>query len=216
MWVMKLKAIHKNCLLTPKAVEFKVTDYVYLISAYKKNKKFYYVEIHILEGKEENKELFLKALKKEKTIIKVEKEGNLVITLNEEPITKQYYEPFFDKTYIQNKPIIVSPEGYEIWELISWDKEMLTQFLKKFPKEFFDIEMQSIKRISLKEVYIPKIAPELTSKQKESLLLAVKNGFYEYPKKIELQELAILMKLSRQTYQEHLHKAEKKILDLFV
>ena len=216
MWVMNVKAVHHNCLLTPKAVQYNVTDYVYLISAYKKKNKFYYVEIHILEGKEDNKELFIQALKKERTIIKIEKEGNLIFTLNEEPITKKYYEPFFDKTYIQNKPIIVSPEGYEIWELIAWNKEMLMEFLTKFPKSVFDIQLQYIKKISLKEIYLPKVAPELTSKQKQALLLALKNGFYEYPKKIELQELAKIMKLSRQTYQEHIHKAEKKILDLFI
>ncbi len=215
MWVMKFKAVHHNCLLTPKAVKYNVTDYVYLISAYKKKGKFYYIEIHILEGKEENKEEFVKALKREKTIIKMEREGNLVFTLNEKPIGKQYYEPLFDKAYIQNKPIIVSPEGYEVWELIAWNKEMLIEFLKKVPKHIFDVKLQYIKKIKLKEVYLPKVAPELTPKQKQALMLAIKHGFYSYPRKIEIQDLSQLIKISRQTYQEHLHKAEKRILDLF-
>jgi predicted DNA binding protein len=57
--------------------------------------------------------------------------------------------------------------------------------------------------------------PELTDKQKTAIELAIKNGYYEYPRKIELKKLAKIMKVSYSTYQAHLRKAEKSLIPFF-
>ena len=45
--------------------------------------------------------------------------------------------------------------------------------------------------------------------------LAIKHSYYDYPRKIELEKLADIMKISYSTYQAHLRKAEKKLLPFF-
>jgi predicted DNA binding protein len=209
MWVAKYKIWHKNCLLRPKCVKHKVADFVYLINSWSGGKSFYYTELHILQGKEDDKKGFIKELRKEKTVKKLEKKGDYIFTLNQEPIQKKYYSPAFDSRIIQIKPIAQRTDGYEDWELASWDKATLMKILD-IP--VFDVELKFIKETKLGDIFLPHIYPKLPPKQKEAIELAVQNGYYEYPRKIDLERLSKIAKVKRQTYQESLRKAEKKLV----
>jgi predicted DNA binding protein len=209
MWVAKFKIWHKNCLLRPKCVKHKVTDFVYLINSWKEKKKFYYTESHILQGTEENKRKFIKDLKKEKSIKKLEQRGDYIFTLNEEPIEKQYYSPAFDPKIIQVKPVAQRADGFEDWELACWDKDTL---MKIMDVPVFEVELIYIKETKLADIFLPHIYPKLSPKQKEAIELAVKHGYYQYPRKIDLEKLAEIAKVKRQTYQENLRRAEKKLI----
>lgn len=209
MWVAKFKIWHKNCLLRPKCVKHKVTDFVYLINSWKEKKKFYYTESHILQGAEENKRKFVKDLKKEKSIKRLEQRGDYIFTLNEEPIEKQYYSPAFDPKIIQVKPVAQRVDGFEDWELACWDKETL---MKIMDVPVFEVELIYIKETKLADIFLPHIYPKLSPKQKEAIELAVKQGYYQYPRKIDLEKLAEIAKVKRQTYQENLRRAEKKLI----
>lgn len=209
MWLAKFKIKHKNCLLTPKCVKRKVTDLVYVLKAWNDGQHYCYTELHILQGSEENKKKFLRDLKKEKTIIKVEAKGNYIFTLNKEPLEKQYYSPVFDPHLLQPKPIMVSPDGYEYWEMACWDRKPLMDILKV---PVFETELKSIQNMKLAEIYLPQIYPKLSPKQKQALELAVKEGYYDYPRRIYLEKLAHIAKVKRQSYQENLRRAEKKLV----
>lgn len=209
MWLAKFKIKHKNCVLTPKAVKYNVVDLVYVLNSWNDQKNYYYTELHILQGKEENKKRFVHALKKEKTVKKVEAQGNYIFSLNKEPLEKQYYSPVFDQRLLQPKPIVVSPDGFEYWEMACWDKKPLMEILKV---PVFKAELRFIKNIKLAEIYLPKIYPQLSSKQQEAIELAVKEGYYDYPRRIYLEKLAHIAKVKRQSYQENLRRAEKKLV----
>ena len=56
------------------------------------------------------------------------------------------------------------------------------------------------------------MAPDFTDKQKRAFELAVENGYYDIPKRIDLRRLAKVMEISIATYQEHLKRAEAKII----
>ena len=165
--------------------------------------------MHILQGKEENKRKFIKDLKKEDSIKKFEQRGNYIFTLNEEPIEKQYYSPVFDPKIIQVKPVAQRIDGFENWELGCWDKETL---MKIMDVPVFDVELIYIKQTKLSDIFLPHIYPKLSPKQKEAIELAVKQGYYEFPRKIELEKLAEISGVKRQTYQENLRRAERKLI----
>jgi predicted DNA binding protein len=209
MWVARFKIWHKNCLLRPRCVKYQITDLVYLINSWGEKNKFYYTELHILQGTEENKKKFIKDLKKEKSIKKLEQKGNYVFTLNKEPLEKQYYSPVFDPKIIQVRPVVQRNDGYEDWEIASWDRESL---MKITEVPVFDVEIKSIKETKLSDIFFPHIFPKISTKQKEVIELAIKNGYYEYPRKITLEKLAKIVKVKRQTFQENLRKAEKKLI----
>ena len=209
MWIAKFKIWHKNCLLRPRCIKYKVTDFVYLINSWEEKKRFYYTELHILQGKEEDKKKFVKDLKKEKVIKKLEQKGNYIFTLNEESLQKQYYSPVFNPKIIQVKPVAQRTDGYEDWELASWDKEIL---MKIIDVPVFDVELKSVEESKLSDIFLPQIYPKLSARQREAIELAVKSGYYNYPRRIHLEKLADISKVKRQKFQENLRKAEKKLI----
>ena len=95
----------------------------------------------------------------------------------------------------------------------AWQKkEELINFIKKI-KPFCDsFDLLSIKNTPLKNIYFPKLMPKLTDLQKKALELAIKEGYYEAPKRTSLRKLAVLMKISLATFQKHLQKAESKVI----
>ena len=52
----------------------------------------------------------------------------------------------------------------------------------------------------------------LTRKQAQALVYALENGYYQVPKKVTTEEMASRLSLPRTTYEEHLRKAEGKVL----
>ena len=211
MWNAIFEVTHKTCVIAPRCKKYKVTDLVYLLNAWEENNLFYYTEAHILQGKEKNKKRFIKDFKKEKTNKKFEQKGNFLITLTERPSWMAAYMPLWDKKIIQTSPVIQKTDGTELWEMACWDKEPLTNILHRLPKEF-KIKIKSIQQTKLDELFLPHIMPNLSDKQKEVLELAVKEGYFNFPRKINLDGLAKKMKISKQTLQQHLRVAEKKLV----
>ena len=53
---------------------------------------------------------------------------------------------------------------------------------------------------------------QLTEKQLKALVSAVEGGYYEIPKRVTTEDLAKMHKQPRTTYEEHIRKAESKIV----
>jgi predicted DNA binding protein len=211
MWKAIFEGKHATCILAPLCKKYQVTDFVYLVNAWEEKDAFYYSEAHILQGSGENKKKFVSELKKQESIIKFEQKGNFIITLEKKPRWMAAYLPLWDKRLIQTKPVIQKSDGTEHWEMASWDKEPLIQILERLPKEF-EIKLKSVSQTKISEIFLPHILPKLSDKQMETITLAVKKGYYEFPRKVNLDGLAKELKLSKPTVQQHLRTAEKKVV----
>ncbi|MGV8150776.1 MAG: helix-turn-helix domain-containing protein [Candidatus Woesearchaeota archaeon] len=209
MWIARFKNWHKDCIIRPRCVKYNVTDNVYLINSWTEKGHFYYTELHILQGREEDIKRFIKDFKKDKTILNAEVKGNNIITLNEKHESHNFYDPLFDHRLIYVKPVVQRLDGYEDWEIACWDKKPLMEIMN-IPT--FDMKLIWVKNVKFTDLFIPRIYPKLSAKQKQALELAVKEGYYEYPRKTELETLAKISKVKRQTYQEHLRRAEHKLV----
>jgi len=66
---------------------------------------------------------------------------------------------------------------------------------------------------NIDDIYILRLLPGLPKKQKDAISLAYKSGYYQFPKKTNLNKLA---KVSKQTFQENLKKAEAKLMPLLL
>ena len=208
MWLAKFKIWHKDCTITPLCVKFKVTDFVHLINYWEKEKRFYYTERHILQGTEKNIKKFVKKFKKEKSLIKMEQKGNVIFSHNFYTADKNYWKVVFNPKIIQVKPVIIKTDGIEYWELASWDKKSLMKILN-LP---YKVKLISIQNTKLIDVFLPRLYPKLPPKQKVAIELAVKSGYYNYPRKVDLETLGKMSKVKRQTFQENLRRAEKKLI----
>lgn len=211
MWKAVFEGSHESCIISPLCRKHNITDFVYLINAWEENDAFWYSEAHILQGEEENKKKFIRDLKKDNSITQLEQKGNFIITLNKRPSWMSVYMPLWDKRLIQIKPIVQKTDGTELWEMACWDKEPLMQILERLPKEF-RIKLKSIEETKIDDIFLPHIMPKLSEKQKQVIQLAVKRGYFDFPRKANLDKLAKEMKISKQTLQQHLRIAEKKLV----
>ena len=107
-----------------------------------------------------------------------------------------------------------------IWDIPSiFTKEKMTlsvtgteENLKKtldLMKNLGEVISISFKKATFNEQSILSV---LTEKQKEILIAAKKNGYYNYPRKINSQELSNKIGLSKPTVVQHLRKAEVRIV----
>lgn len=61
-------------------------------------------------------------------------------------------------------------------------------------------------------ISLSSVFSELTEKQVDALLSALDNGYYQVPKRVTAEEIARKQNVPRTTYEEHVRKAESKIL----
>ncbi len=211
MWVARFKIWHKNCRIRPLCEKYNVTDFVYVIKSWIKKNRFFYTQHHILQGREQDKKRFVRDFKRMKGVRRLEYKGNCMLTLREDPINESF-DPIFNPQIIQIKPVVQRTDGFEDWELASWDKEEL---MRIFNIPAYKVKLRSIEKKKLTDVVLAHLSPDLTVKQKEAIQLAMKHGYYNFPRKIDLVHLAKLSKVSRPAFQERLRKAEKKIIPVF-
>ena len=112
----------------------------------------------------------------------------------------------FKLDLIWTTPTIVSEE--KLTYSCIGDQENILKFIDVM-KQYGTILNMSF----LKAVYQPQdILSILTDKQREVVLAATKFGYYDYPKKINSQQLSQKVNISKATLVQHLRKAEGRIM----
>ncbi|MFH1587951.1 MAG: helix-turn-helix domain-containing protein [Candidatus Diapherotrites archaeon] len=211
MWVAKLKYTHEDSATIPYAKKYNITILAYPMNSYEKDGMLHITTGHLIKGEKEDKEKYFKEIVKNKKLEQVEIEGDFVIYSLSVPAKETHMQIYITPEIILTKPIEIRPDGFQYTEFASWDKKYLTGFIKKAGK-YINIELSKIMQEKITDFYIPHAMPKLTEKQKKTVLTAYKNGYYEYPKKTTIESLARQLKLGASTAQEHLRKAEQKLL----
>ncbi len=209
MWLAKLKLKH-DCILGNRCKKFKIMLHSLELGERKENGKILTTSFHQLVGKANPIQQFLQDLKQDKHAVHFEVNGNMLLLTDS--AAQKPVSIFMKKKMFVTKPVLIDTQGYEHWEVVSYQKEEIMLFLAKIKKFVDEFILESVKNTPLQNVYFPKIMPQLTDLQKEALELAVKEGYYLVPKKIGLRQLAKTMRISLATYQKHLQKAESKII----
>lgn len=209
MWVMKLKVESKNQFLGRMAIKHKVSMTGYPLSYYKDDKWLYLIGCGFMFGPEKNKKELIKDMKKQPECVKLEVKNDFAMLISKQPL---FSEPVYDPRIIRPSPVVINwKERKHTWDLASFDRSLLMK-VHAFAKKYLGAQMLKMKEEKLTNISITKMVPTLTKKQKHALEIAINNGYYDYPKKIGLEELAKMMKISYSTYQAHLKKAEGHIL----
>lgn len=108
-------------------------------------------------------------------------------------------------------------QGWEHYTVVAFDSEDVRELLNDLRADR-EIELLSKTSISEKQIPHTMLAPanqlfeNITDRQLAALQLALEFGYYEQPRKITLRELADRTAVARSTYEEHLRKAENKLL----
>lgn len=94
------------------------------------------------------------------------------------------------------------------WTLVVSDKEVLRKIFDHLKKKSVEAELVKLTKIDDKE--------SLTERQEKITQVAFERGYFDYPKRISLRELARMFDVSPSTLSEILRKGQRKIvLDYF-
>ena len=217
MWYLHFKLRHDDCVVAPLAEKYNLSIEYFPLGHYIQGRNLYYSAIHTAKGDEKNVKKYLKEMKKHPKVVKMEI-SKFIFTLIKENVAKKTYPALYNPKLFFLKPGFNTPDGFEEWEIACWERKPLADLIDVIEKakttEHFEI--LEFKERHVDDVYILQLFPELPKKQKQAIELAYKNGYYNFPKKTDLNKLSKIAKVSKQTFQENLKKAEAKLMPLLL
>lgn len=111
-----------------------------------------------------------------------------------------------DLGLVHTIPTIISPEKFII--SMMGERKNLADFVKMI-KNAGTIRKMSFRRAAYQKADILDV---LTDKQREVMVAAFQNGYYDYPKRISSKQLCRKVSISKPTLLQHMRKAEGRIL----
>ncbi|NUB93536.1 helix-turn-helix domain-containing protein [Haloterrigena sp. SYSU A121-1] len=115
------------------------------------------------------------------------------------------------------QPPTIHRQGWEHYTVIAFDEADVKALFRDLETDR-DIELLSKTAITEQGIPHSMLAPVdqlfegLTDRQLAALQLALERGYYEQPRGTSLRELASRTSVARSTYEEHLRKAENKLV----
>lgn len=217
MWITKLQLRHEDCPIVTRCQKFKLIVFSYPSTWYeKKGKKYATTTCYFQSTDEIQKQKFIKDLKADKRITNLDISGDIFtyeIDLGKEG---EHVMLYHKQQIFFIKPVINHYDGHEYWEVASWKREFLQNFIDALEKHMDVCNILKLENSHLSDVYFPNVMPRLSKGQKRAIELAYLNGYYSYPRKISLEGLAKIAGVGISTFQEHLRKAELKLLPTII
>jgi predicted DNA binding protein len=112
-----------------------------------------------------------------------------------------------DLDLIQSTPTIISPERITVTMI--GENENLNKFVEMLKRNGNKILNMNITKSAYQKHDLLSV---LTDKQRSILITAHKHGYYDYPKRINSQQLAAKVEIGKATLVQHLRKAEGRLL----
>ena len=114
-------------------------------------------------------------------------------------------------------PPTIYRQGWEHYTVIAFNESDVRALLHELDEAR---EINVLSKTALEERQIPhstlfstdRLFGELTARQLEALRLALDNGYYGQPRGASIEELAAQTTVARATFEEHLRKAENKLI----
>ena len=108
--------------------------------------------------------------------------------------------------------------GWARINAVCFDEDLLPVMLSRLSK-MAELEVASKVKLSLdlllENFMVPSntLVSKLTAKQAQSLLTAVEFGYYQVPRRVTFEYISKVTQTPRTTYEEHVRKAESKIIN---
>ncbi len=216
MWIAEFTIFDKDCIYSQRTKRFGLFDLFYPIASFERNGRPFVVAMHILKGNEKNKKKFVRAVRKDKRIKRLEQSNGLIVTLASEPGERAgHVKHFYNPEIFLTEPAVFDNKGFEHWKVACWSKKPLSDLVAVAIK-YYKGKLMGLRESKLQDIFIPHVLPKLTEKQQNALELAFKEGYYSYPRKTDLRQLAKRSGLALSTFQEHLRKAETALLPFLI
>lgn len=214
MWYLKFKYKHSDCIYSPKLKELGLSIFFYHIGNYVKGKYIYTSAIQYLVGDKKKIGKYIAYMEKHNKIMKIKVYNDVIFTLARHKKDLEIYRTIYNPLFIYPSPAYLNKEGFEITEVACWERKPLQNLIKTFEKgeTTLHFEILQFSEKGIEDIYISRLLPKLPLKQEKAIKLAFQKGYYSFPRRINLEELSKITKVSKPTFRENLRKAEAKII----
>jgi len=125
----------------------------------------------------------------------------------------------WEKHEFTDAPPAVYKDGWGYFRVVGFDetrtKDLFRDFGKRGPTELIRKRELSLQVLPT-SIWVNSLFGEMTGKQVDALLKAHRYGYYTSPRRITTENIATAVGVSRSTYEEHLRKAENRIMEALV
>jgi predicted DNA binding protein len=220
LWTAKLRGYDEDSILGEKARRLNLTVHYYPINYYEEDNVFYFVAAGVVKGLPANVRKCFAELRKTKQSahrrylahLEVSKEAFLSVTAHKASVEfRKMVRAFYKPTLIHLKPAVIHPDGHEEWEVCSFSKADLDSIIR-IAEQLYHLELSSVRRAKFGNLHIVMATPKLSSKQRAAMEVAITRGYYAYPRRAGLKDLARASGLGVTTLHAHLRKAENKLI----
>ncbi len=208
MWVCELKVWHKGSPLLPLSEKFDVHAFSQYLNTFEENETPKLMRVAKFWG--HDREKAIKELYHHPDSEVTHREGDLVFFAQK--AIRSFHSVVADKTVFFLEPIL-EEKGFQWWKVGSNKKEHLLSMLKKIQsmKGYATAELVSIKQAKTGFVSFSQIT-DLSDTDLEWWKQALRSGYYEYPRRISLEELATKLGIPYTTLKDHLRKTENHLM----
>ena len=216
MWVARFKLRHNDCPIVKRTRKFKVDCLSTPASTNVKGNEVIATTVCKLLGEESMNGLFINDLKKDKGILNFEGNNNHFVTEYKLGERCELVQRYLSNDLLLLEPTFNSMDNHEYWSIGAWTKKPIQDFYDEISSHMHKHDILEIKQKNLAEIFFESAGINLSNRQRFALETAYNNGYYAIPRKAGVQQLAKSAKLSSATMQEHLRKAEMKIIEFFM
>ncbi|MFC7071923.1 helix-turn-helix domain-containing protein [Halovenus rubra] len=149
-------------------------------------------------------------------------EGDERVIITEDCL-KQHEQGYIER-YVQRHDCLLLPplqykNGAKHVQVLALESQRLTDFFNDINDDFsVDVASTQTVNVPVTGSPMPKLggfSPSLSPRQRAVLVTAWQEGYYEIPREVTTTELAEMFDLSRRTVEDHLRRAEQKIVGVF-
>jgi len=116
---------------------------------------------------------------------------------------KSSYDVVLKNNCLYTSPVI-QRDGYEVYDVITENPKELIKLMENL-EDIGEARLFSVGRLTKQSPF------KLTEKQSNAIQLALGHKFYDWPRKVSLDEISAMIGMKRRTFQENLRKAEAKL-----
>ena len=110
--------------------------------------------------------------------------------------------------------------GFEYYRLIVFRHEALSELFDRLSQQGLQVEVREKApfngMVCDSLVTLNSLVGGLTDKQVDAIVAAYNNGYYQTPRRVNVQAIADRVRVPRTTLQEHLNKAENKLISSII
>ncbi|MFH1391836.1 MAG: helix-turn-helix domain-containing protein [Candidatus Diapherotrites archaeon] len=214
MFLGGFKLYHDDCPIVNRCVKFGTDVISYPGHHYKKNNvEFTSTFCKFRDADKGLQRKFLSDLRKDPECKKLDVWGDNFFYEYSLGTHGEHVMLYFNLSLMFTRPTINSRDGHEYWEIAATNKEIITEFFDNLKKHMTTAEIIYIREDNDIDFVFPLATRKLSKTQKKVLKIALEKNYYSFPRKADLAEIAKECGTSIPTVQEHLRKAEAKILN---